>query len=71
MRAILIALEQKELVGLNGTRDAGLDRVEPLGILKSLDTYPDIPAAEWNDKISGWLWVIRPDELPEDWSFTP
>jgi hypothetical protein len=71
-RGIIIELYQQELIGLGQGRDAAFDRIQSYGITDSIKnaTDPDLQSV-WDDKIVGWCWVIRPDELPNGWMFSP
>lgn len=69
----MINLFQRNLEGNGGTRDAAMDRLlgadhatsgtiwkRTEGIDRS--PGPTVTAAEWNNRITGTLWLVRPDE---------
>jgi hypothetical protein len=69
MRNRLIELYQEEWAAAHGTGTSDPDVAEVYALNTLADhqaagVFSGIPASQWNDKIVGTLWLIRPDERP-------
>lgn len=71
-RQLMVQLFQVDYAAAHGgVNDADMDRVgNATTHAASQDVYNDVPpgslvtGAQWNNRITGNLWIVRPDELP-------